>query len=125
MYDTTVGRLIWILPTQPRIASDISQLTRRRTNAHILDYNRMRAMIVSMREKPQRIKITRLSREIPLKLNVAVHAGGSETVMPPLKQRHQQCVLVMLGEDVPPAEPCKIAIVDCASDGTIHICHFC
>ena len=123
LYATCVGQLIWILPTQLCVAFEISQLARRRTNATSKDYSRLRVLIMAIRESPQRIRIAKLSDALPLKLIAIVDAGGGELVSPPLKQRDQQCICILIAEGTAPGTPSKAAIIYFSSNGISRVCH--
>ena len=96
---------------------------RRRTCARYVDFNRLRALLLAIRENPQHIFLPRLRDDLPVKCIAVCDAGGGETVLPPLKQRDQQCVMMLIAEGVPLGKPSKAAIVYFASNGISRVCH--
>jgi hypothetical protein len=86
-YSTTVGRLIWILPTHPRYSYEISYLSRYRAFPRVKHFRRM-AALVSQIKRPgneQRIFLPRFHSKPPLKLIAIVDAGAGEEADAPLK----------------------------------------
>ena len=105
LFGTTVGRLIWVLPTHPKCSYEISYLSRYRAYPRVKHFRRIAQLVAKMKATSQRIFLPRLNRNTPLRLIAVVDAGAGEAADEPLKTRDHQCVAVMLATaDDPAAE---------------------
>ena len=127
-YGTAIGRLIWVLPTQPKHSYEVSFLSRFRAFPRVKHFRRLSAVIEAIKQNPGRVFLPRLPRDAPLKLIAIVDAGAGELADEPLKTRDHACVCVCLaapkhGATSPPQAEVYAGIVSWQSCGVSRVTH--
>ena len=127
-YSTAIGRLIWVLPTQPKHSYEVSFLSRFRAFPRVKHFRRLSAVIEAIKQNPGRVFLPRLPRDAPLKLIAIVDAGAGELADEPLKTRDHACVCVCLaapkhGATSPPQAEVYAGIVSWQSCGVSRVTH--
>ena len=111
-YGKAVGQLIWILPSNPRDAYEITFLSRFRTCANVGLYKRLSQLIYKIKEKPGCIFLPRFRPQYGVKTILIGDASSGEVVPNlPVKARDHGCQLCCLAEATPPGEGGKVALV--------------
>ena len=130
LYGTTVGRLIWVLPTHPKSSYEISYLSRYRAYPRVKHFRRIGQLVAKMKAARQRIFLPRLNRNTPLRLIAVVDAGAGEVADAPLKTRDHQCVAVMLATSddpdavsITPGTAVRAGLVSWQSCGLSRVSH--
>ena len=130
IYGTTIGRLIWILPTQLRWSYEISYLSRYRAYPRVKHFRRLAQVVTQIKNDPQHIFLPRFHPGNPIKVVAIVDAGQGEEADPPLKTRDHQCVLIALTSPVTPntnsiipGSPVMIGLLSFQACGVARITH--
>ena len=98
VYGTTIGRLIWVMPTQVRFSYEISLLSRYRSCPRNKHLRRLAKVVNAIRANPGEIFLPRLNPDLPLKVVAVVDAGEGEQADEPIKPRDHQCVMILLAQ---------------------------
>ena len=122
-YGSAVGKLIWILPTNPTYAYEITYLSRFRTSACVILYRRLNMLLHAVRAKPDVIFLPRM--KLPLKMTIVCDASQGE--QPPeataVKLRDHGMTLIFLCEAAPPGVEAKAALLSSVSSGIKLVTH--
>ena len=129
-YGTTVGRLIWLLPTQLKQGFEISFLSRYRAYPRTKHFRRIAAVVKAIKSEPGRIFLPRFHQNAPLRIITIVDAAQGEEADSPLKTRDHQCVMTLLcstvkpdQDSLPPGSQCMCGIISYSSSGVSRVSH--
>ena len=98
VFGTTIGRLIWVMPTQVRHCYEISLMSRYRSCPRVKHIRRLSKLVNAIRAAPGEIFLPRFNPKLPLKIVTVVDAGEGEQTDEPIKLRDHQCVMILLAQ---------------------------